>query len=189
MDGLNERPLRGLGKSEANWDLLRLIYREAMGIKPPEPKPVVFLDFDYTAAEQRIQASLYMQREAILDFAKIAEGMKGRTITARLPRLPERPLLNLPRVTEEKIMKSPEMQKFVDNLQAVITGGDTTNQAVFENRCIKPPVGCGELLLQRNPFPSEVYEREYRITGMCAACQDKFEAEGEDYYPQTDPKG
>jgi hypothetical protein len=71
-------------------------------------------------------------------------------------------------------------------LQKSMTGGDTHGQAVSELRCIKPPLGCGKSLvcpdLGRSlpAFRDTASQREYQITGMCQACQDKFEAEAED---------
>lgn len=37
--------------------------------------------------------------------------------------------------------------------------------------CIAKPIGCGEPITQ---FKDELSAREYKITGMCQACQDKF---------------
>lgn len=196
MDGFDERSLKGLAKQSSNWNLIQSMYEDWMGIKPPRPEPkLALIDLDYSAAERRVQAmfdessldpfnwdNLVMRnwpaQESPLSPSAVTRRLfpeGDKTVTGRSIR--RFPLQHLPRVTEEKIMKSPEMQKFLDNLQAVITGGDTTNQAAFEERCVKPPLGCGEFLAKKNPFPTPAYKREYRITGMCSPCQDKFQAQ------------
>jgi hypothetical protein len=196
MDGFDERLLKGLAKQSSNWDLIQSMYEDWMGIKPPRPEPkLALIDLDYSAAERRVQAMFdessldpfnwdnlvmrnWLSSESPLSPSAVTRRLfpeGDKTVTGRSTR--RFPLQHLPRLTEEKIMKSPEMQKFLDNLQAVITGGDTTNQAAFEERCVKPPLGCGEFLAKKNPFPTPAYKREYRITGMCSPCQDKFQAQ------------
>lgn len=45
--------------------------------------------------------------------------------------------------------------------------------------CVEPPIGCGSPL-HAIPFTDEDSVREYRLTGMCQECQDKFYAEFEE---------
>jgi phosphate uptake regulator len=57
--------------------------------------------------------------------------------------------------------------------------------------CVSPPFGCSQPI---KGFRDEISAREYKITGMCQACQDKmFEEEPEegefDRFLDPDAKG
>lgn len=67
-------------------------------------------------------------------------------------------------------------------LQRVVASDDG-EAARSENRCIMSPLGCGRPLsetcdhsrcLEGQYFHTEAALREYRLTGMCQACQDQF---------------
>lgn len=70
---------------------------------------------------------------------------------------------------------------------AALSGGDLPADAVREERCIKPPIGCGKPLVATDGsarvFWDEAeaarYQTEWRITGLCPDCQDALD-EGED---------
>ncbi|MFD9070592.1 hypothetical protein [Streptomyces lasiicapitis] len=67
----------------------------------------------------------------------------------------------------------------INDFLSAFTGGDLPEDAVREQRCLRPPIGCGEPLTYRE-FPTRDearrYEAEWRITGLCASCQDLVEA-------------
>lgn len=46
--------------------------------------------------------------------------------------------------------------------------------AIATGMCVSPPLGCGQRV---SGFNDETSAREYKITGMCQGCQDKFYAE------------
>ncbi|WP_324608382.1 MazG-like family protein [Streptomyces sp. NRRL B-11253] len=66
---------------------------------------------------------------------------------------------------------------------ATLSGGDLPADAVRENRCLKPPIGCGKPLISEdgtarvfwNEDEAGQYEAEWRITGLCPDCQDAVE--------------
>lgn len=58
--------------------------------------------------------------------------------------------------------KAPETEKFLEE-----QFGRTT--AIQGDRCIPPPVGCGQPIA---PFYGPINEKEYTISGLCQACQD-----------------
>jgi len=47
--------------------------------------------------------------------------------------------------------------------------GRTT--AIQGNRCVRQPIGCGELI---TGFRDELSAHEYRISGLCQKCQDEL---------------
>lgn len=50
--------------------------------------------------------------------------------------------------------------------------GDERRQAVTENRCLKPPVGCGQSV---DPGQWDALtQKEFSISGLCADCQDSI---------------
>lgn len=53
--------------------------------------------------------------------------------------------------------------------------GRTT--AIEGDRCVKPPFGCGG---SATAFRDELSAREYRISGLCQACQDRVFGHNED---------
>jgi hypothetical protein len=60
--------------------------------------------------------------------------------------------------------KSEGVTNFLDSL---------TNRsgAILHNCCVKPPIGCGKSATE---FKDELSAREFRISGLCQECQDKF---------------
>lgn len=77
---------------------------------------------------------------------------------------------------------------------AALSGGDLPADAVREERCLKPPIGCGKPLISENgearvfwnEDEARQYETEWRITGLCPDCQDSVEddaAEPADMWP------
>lgn len=44
-------------------------------------------------------------------------------------------------------------------------------KALAEGRCIAKPIGCGEPV---KGFDDALSEREYKISALCQACQDKI---------------
>lgn len=68
----------------------------------------------------------------------------------------------------------------INGFMAALSGGDLPADAVREERCLKPPIGCGEPLISEDGtarvFWDEAeagrYQAEWRITGLCPDCQD-----------------
>lgn len=68
-----------------------------------------------------------------------------------------------------------------------LTGGDLPTDAIRENRCLQPPIGCGQPLISEtgearvfwDEDEARRYEAEWRITGLCPDCQDANEAAAE----------
>lgn len=82
---------------------------------------------------------------------------------------------------DEEIIRSTVSIPMSDFRRAVL-GGDTVDEARREDRCIQEPTGCGRLLsetikveerLGYTWFRDPTSNSEYKITGMCQACQDK----------------
>lgn len=44
-------------------------------------------------------------------------------------------------------------------------------KAISSLRCVMQPIGCGQSVTE---FKDELSRREYAISGLCQACQDKF---------------
>lgn len=63
----------------------------------------------------------------------------------------------------EPSAKSHAMETFLEE-----QFGRTT--AIKANLCIPPPYGCGQSI---GEFRTEMTKREYTISGLCQACQDK----------------
>ncbi|GAA1887572.1 hypothetical protein GCM10009837_06610 [Streptomyces durmitorensis] len=71
---------------------------------------------------------------------------------------------------------------------SALTGGDLPATAVAEERCLMPPIGCGEPLVDEDGTArvfwdeSEAarYQAEWRITGLCPGCQDSLGGEGDE---------
>lgn len=72
----------------------------------------------------------------------------------------------------------------IPDFLAALTGGDLPVDAVREDRCLKPPIGCGQPLIGEDgtarvfwdEAEARQYEAEWRITGLCPNCQDAIEA-------------
>jgi hypothetical protein len=62
----------------------------------------------------------------------------------------------------EPTKKSPHITRFLEAIS-----GRTT--AIEGNKCVNPPIGCGQPI---TGFRDELSEREYRISGLCQSCQD-----------------
>lgn len=82
-------------------------------------------------------------------------------------------------------------QSFRDLAASILTDDDDTiSAAVAEKRCIREPLGCGQSLLKEDGEPkftgfpdketAQLYEAEWRITGMCPECQDALEKSAEE---------
>jgi hypothetical protein len=66
----------------------------------------------------------------------------------------------------EPTRKSEGIENFLEE-----NFGRTT--AIRENLCVPPPIGCGKPVSMED-FRDEVSRKEYRISGLCQACQDQF---------------
>jgi len=64
-------------------------------------------------------------------------------------------------------MEPTQKHPALENLLEKMTGRTTQ---IRQNRCINPPIGCGEPAIE---FDDELSKKEYRISGLCQACQDK----------------
>lgn len=73
------------------------------------------------------------------------------------------------------------------DLLAHLSGGDLPADAVRDERCMRPPIGCGQPLISEtgearvfwDEAEASLYRLEWRITGLCPTCQDRVEAAGE----------
>lgn len=68
-------------------------------------------------------------------------------------------------------MKPTVKAKEIEDVLTQLSGDDR-REAVYENRCIKPPIGCGQAVT-----PEEwdaLTQKEFSISGLCADCQDSF---------------
>jgi hypothetical protein len=66
--------------------------------------------------------------------------------------------------------KSPELEEFLER-----NFGRST--AIRGGKCVPAPVGCGG---DATKFRDALSAREYSISGLCQACQDKVFGSGED---------
>ena len=66
----------------------------------------------------------------------------------------------------EPTQKHPAINQVINN----ITGGDREAQ-IRADVCVPPPIGCGK---PATTFRDALSAREYRISGLCQACQDKI---------------
>ena len=74
--------------------------------------------------------------------------------------------------------KSKPITDFLETLY-----GRTT--AITHDRCIPPPIGCGEPVTD---FRDPISVKEYTISGLCQTCQDKvFGNEPDDDADRTAP--
>jgi hypothetical protein len=60
----------------------------------------------------------------------------------------------------------------IDDFRAAVTGGDLPADAVREGRCLKGTFGCGQQIA--NGELARQYWTEWRISGLCADCQDRL---------------
>lgn len=63
-------------------------------------------------------------------------------------------------------------KKPVDEFLRQITGGDSTADAMANNRCLAKPIGCGKTIDPLTEFKDKLSRREYKISGLCQSCQD-----------------
>lgn len=71
----------------------------------------------------------------------------------------------------------------ITDFLAAISGGDLPADAVREERCLRPPIGCGKPLIGEDGttrvFWDEAeaarYQAEWQITGLCPDCQDALD--------------
>jgi hypothetical protein len=49
------------------------------------------------------------------------------------------------------------------------TFGVDRREAICHDRCISPPIGCGEFVAG---FRDECSRKEFKISGLCQKCQD-----------------
>jgi hypothetical protein len=71
----------------------------------------------------------------------------------------------------EPTKKSPEMEA-----QLTSTFGFDRRDSIVANRCVPAPIGCGG---DASVFRNDLSRREFRISGLCQACQDKIWNPGE----------
>jgi hypothetical protein len=67
----------------------------------------------------------------------------------------------------EPTQKAPAIENFLNSLS-----GDNRQQAIRENRCINPPIGCGKPI--SGFFRNDSCMKEYTTSGLCQQCQDEF---------------
>lgn len=68
---------------------------------------------------------------------------------------------------------------------ASLSGGDLPADAVREERCLRPPIGCGQPLIPADGMvrvfwdadEAARYQAEWQITGLCPDCQDRLDDE------------
>jgi len=58
----------------------------------------------------------------------------------------------------------------INGLINALTGGDREAQ-IRANMCVPPPIGCGGPATE---FRTPLHEKEYRISGLCAKCQEQI---------------
>lgn len=72
--------------------------------------------------------------------------------------------------------KDPDVKPSEKNpaIDAALTGmfGFDRQEAIKENVCIPPPIGCGQPISNFGMW-SEIEQSEYKISGFCQACQRK----------------
>jgi hypothetical protein len=65
-----------------------------------------------------------------------------------------------------------EPTKKSEAIEDVLTdlAGADRRETIKQDVCIPPPIGCGG---PANEFEDEMSRREFRISGLCQACQNK----------------
>lgn len=83
-------------------------------------------------------------------------------------------------LTHVDVVPSGDAVATLPEFLAALTGGDLPPVAVREERCLRSPFSCG-LPLAPRVFDSyaAVHEAEWRISGLCPACQDRIAEGGE----------
>jgi hypothetical protein len=69
-------------------------------------------------------------------------------------------------------MKPSEKNPAIDHALTAMFGVDR-QESIKENVCIDPPIGCGQPISNFGMW-SEIEQAEYRISGLCQACQRKI---------------
>ena len=69
----------------------------------------------------------------------------------------------------EPSKKSPVIEEFLDDMI-----GASRQETIRSNKCIPPPFGCNKQFDPDTEFNSLLEQREYAISGLCAACQWKI---------------
>ena len=64
-------------------------------------------------------------------------------------------------------MKDKEIEKYLDKITKTFKFRNTRTQALQKRKCVM----CTKPNFK---FKDEISEKEYRISGMCQACQDQF---------------
>ena len=64
----------------------------------------------------------------------------------------------------------------IESFLEQLTGVDRKN-AITQDRCVPPPIGCGKPV---GEFRDEISRREFSISGLCQSCQDSFFGIGEE---------
>lgn len=69
----------------------------------------------------------------------------------------------------------------ISEIIAEVTDGDSVEQAIRENRCLRPKMGCG---LPIKGWPHPDYRGFYIETGYCPSCYDQLEIRAEQFLKQ-----
>lgn len=72
----------------------------------------------------------------------------------------------------EPSKKSEEVEEVIKGLMGV-----DRREVIKSNTCVPPPIGCGGPATE---FKDDLSRREYSISGLCQACQDKVFGEPEE---------
>lgn len=65
--------------------------------------------------------------------------------------------------------ESTKKSEGIERLLTDLTGADR-RETIHNNVCLPPPIGCGG---SADHFRDQSSFKEYRISGLCQACQDK----------------
>lgn len=72
--------------------------------------------------------------------------------------------------------KHPDIEKFLEEI-----AGRTTS--IKKDHCVPKPIGCGKPI---GEFRDMISKREYRLSGLCQACQDALFGKSDDGGPTTE---
>ena len=75
-------------------------------------------------------------------------------------------------------MKPSDKNPAIDRLITQMFGIDR-QESIKENVCVSPPIGCGQPISNFH-YWSEIEQSEYRISGLCQACQRRIFASNYD---------
>jgi hypothetical protein len=68
-------------------------------------------------------------------------------------------------------MKPSDKNPKIDAMLTAVFGVDR-QAAIIMDECVSPPIGCGKPI-ENFALWSEIEQGEYRISGLCQACQRK----------------